>query len=723
MLSINYTTIQKVFSTLRDEVRTLQWRDVEESHILHQIVKTGLKAMELIRNDIENPHRGKWTFNLHLIRRGHIECVLSGGDNKDKRKPGEPKGLKIGLIGYAITRNKLVLNVPDVESPKYKESYDPMNPTTKSELIAPIYSPGRSVIGALNIESSEKSDFDELDESILPLIAQLACVLIDANTTRKMEEYSKSTMKTIINQNMSNVDMLRNGLNSIIESCTAVLDVDAGIIFLEDKNTRQIDVRASVGLKGVPTSVPRDESITDRSYLWEAIETAYPIYMDTGEHNSAYRNSTKSAVAFPFITSHGENGVFALESDFKIQFSVYEKEMERYSDLCKFLFERYQDEKENERTLITAETLYNVAVKSTKLQMSTSNLLDEIAREIRNNYDIDFCFIYLVKEFPKRLEVSGYSGTIPPHFFSNIYYELDSKSDEKSLTRLVFERGIQNVEYVQQHNDFSGKYQRIYDRYDFTKTAFLGAQITSETHRNEPIGVITFGKKKVSTDETSFQNVDVQFITELAKTIGNIMDLKQNNDIIKKQLERYKAIDRRISELESATSEDNLIEIIHRIVREAFRETYCTLYLMNQETKILKMSNVTENYLKQFGVFDSPPEFEIGEGMTGSIAREGTIYQPFVESAKKSKSACADFWNGLTSTNQRYFFGTPVRDIITGEALAVITLNGKREKDFDKYVFEQTTKHPLESLALRMAFQMTKMRAKDSCEKISRQTL
>jgi sigma-B regulation protein RsbU (phosphoserine phosphatase) len=91
-----------------------------------------------------------------------------------------------GLVGAAVREWRLV-NVPDVRN---DARYVPMNPETRSELIAPLFHKGR-IIGVLDLEHTRASFFNEEHErTLITLAAQVAIAIENARlyqTVRSQE--------------------------------------------------------------------------------------------------------------------------------------------------------------------------------------------------------------------------------------------------------------------------------------------------------------------------------------------------------------------------------------------------------------------------------------------------------------------------------------------------------------------------------------------------------
>ncbi len=79
-----------------------------------------------------------------------------------------------GLVGAAV-REWRTINVPDVSK---DQRYIPMNPETRSELIAPLFYKGR-VIGVLDLEHTKPGFFNEEHERMLSTLASQTAIAIE----------------------------------------------------------------------------------------------------------------------------------------------------------------------------------------------------------------------------------------------------------------------------------------------------------------------------------------------------------------------------------------------------------------------------------------------------------------------------------------------------------------------------------------------------------------
>src|SRR5580700_7071674 len=79
-----------------------------------------------------------------------------------------------GLVGAAV-REWRTINVPDVSK---DQRYIPMNPETRSELIAPLFYKGR-VIGVLDLEHTKPAFFNEEHERMLSTLASQTAIAIE----------------------------------------------------------------------------------------------------------------------------------------------------------------------------------------------------------------------------------------------------------------------------------------------------------------------------------------------------------------------------------------------------------------------------------------------------------------------------------------------------------------------------------------------------------------
>jgi len=221
-----------------------------------------------------------------------------------------------GILGTSAKLGQTLI-VNDVSKDKHYVSFG--QTSTKSEITIPLKI-SRKLVGMLDIQCNELNAFDEGTVRILELIGdRLSVAFHNAMLYEDAIAHSRelSVSFTIAQSLISTLD-LDNVLNKILELIRNTFNYENCAIFLFDKQTKEVYLKAAYGYreyvgKNLRLSVERKEGIT--GYV---AHTGKPFYTADVRKVSFYikgKSSIKSEAAVPLILRNEVIGVLDIESE------------------------------------------------------------------------------------------------------------------------------------------------------------------------------------------------------------------------------------------------------------------------------------------------------------------------------------------------------------------------------------------------------------------------
>jgi PAS domain S-box-containing protein len=167
------------------------------------------------------------------------------------------------MIGQCVASAKVRLSL-DVEKEAIRFD-NPLLPETRSEMALPLISRGQC-IGALTVQSIEKSSFPDQDTTALQTMADQLAVAIE-NARLYEETYGRARRLAVVNRiggavgTTLNLDDL---METVYQEVAPVFEADAFFIALYDRETNELDFRIQVdeGIREPRTREPLDTGLT-----------------------------------------------------------------------------------------------------------------------------------------------------------------------------------------------------------------------------------------------------------------------------------------------------------------------------------------------------------------------------------------------------------------------------------------------------------------------------
>jgi GAF domain-containing protein len=127
-----------------------------------------------------------------------------------------------GITGWVAKHRKSAL-VDDVESDQWKEYYQASFPNIRSELCVPLLDKDGHLLGVLNVESHQKSAFDEKHQQMLEALADQAVIGIQ-NIKNKQQLVNMETLINLGDLATSLLHKMKNKIGVIREFSQDIID-------------------------------------------------------------------------------------------------------------------------------------------------------------------------------------------------------------------------------------------------------------------------------------------------------------------------------------------------------------------------------------------------------------------------------------------------------------------------------------------------------------------
>jgi len=216
-----------------------------------------------------------------------------------------------GLVGNAVAEGKPIL-VNDVHAdPRYVEAV----PGSHAELVAPLRRKGR-VIGALNLLSDTRGQFNEIDEMILRQFGAHVAVAIENARLFEQERAYTATLEALadIAREFGSILNLDELLTRIANLMRRVIDYRTFGILLMDREARELEMKVAVsyGTSGIPHRVKAGAGLVGYAALHKEVVLVPDVSRDPRYINLV--TDVRSELVIPLLVKDRCIGVFDLES-------------------------------------------------------------------------------------------------------------------------------------------------------------------------------------------------------------------------------------------------------------------------------------------------------------------------------------------------------------------------------------------------------------------------
>jgi len=326
---------------------------------------------------------------MRTFNAGSASIALINGDSDqllievERGLSEDARGFELPL-GHGITGWVALHGEPLLASNVHEESrYFSLDCRVKSEMAAPICERGRT-IGALNVDSFQKDDFDENDLRILVLIANEASRVLQNIWLIKQLRHKAGQLQSLVGvgQAMADKRDLEEVLRSIAMEAVELMECRFSALFLYDADDDLLRLHSLCGQNGViefdETLRPADSALGSAVRGLRQIQTRN--LLRTEEHHFIHlirEEKLHSMLATPLVYENEAIGVLSLYVDKPYRFNDDERLLARaLADLGAIAIENarlYGCVFDTEESLRKSERLTTLGM-----------LAAEIAHEIRN---------------------------------------------------------------------------------------------------------------------------------------------------------------------------------------------------------------------------------------------------------------------------------------------------------------------------------------------------
>jgi len=335
---------------------------------------------------------------------GRLEIEVHQGLPVD----ADPVALRLGqgITGWVAFHGRPQL-VPDVAAdPRYVR----VRPGVRSEMAAPLLSPGGQVLGVLNLDSDHLHGFNARDLALLVRLADEASAVMQCLWQLRHLGGKAAQLETLIGIGQSLVTKFapQELFESIIRDARQILHVRAGACYVHDAARDTVRLAAHAGLEGAPAAgappllPPPTDLPLDSCLVATVIHTRKQVEF-ANVQSPEYRDlidlprdpALRSMLAAPMLAGTEVIGVLAVFTDQVHRFNNDEKRL--LGALTSLGAVALQNARLYARVFQSEQSLRK------NEQLTTLGLLAaEIAHEIRNPLTvIKLLFGYLPIEFPE----------------------------------------------------------------------------------------------------------------------------------------------------------------------------------------------------------------------------------------------------------------------------------------------------------------------------------
>ena len=329
-----------------------------------------------------------------------------------KLKVGE-----VGIVGYVTERGE-----PRIAHDVGQDSVhfdNPLLPNTRSEMAFPLIVHGR-VIGALDVQSTEKAAFSNEDVATLQTMAdQLAIAIENARLyERELQRAEELTALNAITETVSRSLDLNVILNDALVKVCEMINVDAGGIYLMDERNDELTLTAYRGLSESFLQKTKRLKVGEGA-IGQAVQAVRPIVVDslpaaaeppTDIEEAAIEEGIRSWANVPLSTRGRVHGVLSISSHHERQFTSREVELlTAIGNQVAVAIENAQLYEKATNRLRETTALHRVS--STLMRtLNLNQLLENILEVLQRSFGYPHCAILLVDEKTGELYVEAARG-------------------------------------------------------------------------------------------------------------------------------------------------------------------------------------------------------------------------------------------------------------------------------------------------------------------------
>jgi putative methionine-R-sulfoxide reductase with GAF domain len=656
---------------------------------------------------------GNWTWSVFVIQNTSIEQKAVGGVNANFRKTVTKRKVKTGMIATVInTDEQDVIYAPDVkELEKQEGKFYRILQSTESAIVARIER-NNDVVGAINIESDRKDDFDlEIVSNIFGYVAKIISPILTINDFRSLiSKYDNMFSRTLHVLENHEKNSLQVFFKDIIDLFYLEFRLDACILFMgiDNNNFRLVthsrfDNYSSSCEPG--TSIESVTSLLNRTIKARTdspLSTSNITLEDLLGKNEISKGSLLEIdYARLYKLRVQPEHQYVLVAISNNQFNPPEIiSAKRYEGLMQSSLHSYlalEKERLNKLEKVLAGDLYKAAI----LEESHSNFLEIATNKISETLKAEACLILFVRLIKNTEEQSKFSST---------KLELVSSAHSSYSENIVDEEQVINILNQSSPEKSEFKYKKVEANAIGSSRInnidiFMDDLEPGESQSDIKILLCLVNENLLpdkSYEELVENNISI-LLGYIANEINQCMQLINNSINNTDTKSGFEIIQRYSQNIEKATSFEELVQTLHKMfgktyesgVEDSFLNSVNMLKGCNFSVFTLNDNDLISLTTLSKSIGELPPDspsFKRGEGLTGKVidSENGEIWVARVENTSNADLNCRSYWNKVLSTQFRYFYG---KKIVFGNTIGVITLIGPRMPYFQEQVFSNTIKN------------------------------
>ena len=651
----------------------------------------------IVRKGLEIIGKKNKTFNIHLVIGDYMVVVVEGGENANKRKPEKVKPLTSGLIGR-VYRENLAINAPNVAD---YEEYDDANGTTASELIIPLVDKNQNVVGVLNVESSCVGDFSAEDEAILKVVAAQVSIAIENKRRYDNMNAALCIANAIpIRPNFKRGRKLQTAFRNLLEKTVPQLGFERACLLYRNSPKRTFEP--------VSYGFSREEVSSFNSGV-EATLIRIHSQSIVSDHQVV---DDKKAIETEACLTVGTGGecelVISLRTSEALILSGVEKDLlGEYTMRLHRFYGTWILEKEEHKEKAEARVLERLHASFESFD-SERAVLENAAKVICEELEIDWCFIHMkdpilsYTDCPEDGSTIFSLKTIAGGIEKEELLKWDYKIGE-GLTGLVAkERREIRSENVAGDSRSTGENKDPFEVRSVEILAFLGVPIRDYTKLSkigvpidqDVLGVLSvLRRRNDEMDDRGFTREEAEFMKRTATMLGRQLCLKLSRVEMQDYDNCVGLLEAAGSRLKDCHTEDEVFSALQDLVSVYLREQHFSVFRLDEDAGLLQM--VAPKKL----IGKNRLTFGVGKGLTGGILTRSKERTIFTIDLGEGLDSCREFWRRVVGTDERYFLGTPIRHPSGNGFYGVLTLNGRRHREFSPTFYESTVARVVSALA------------------------
>ncbi|MEW6606625.1 MAG: GAF domain-containing protein [bacterium] len=548
-----------------------------------------------------------------------------------------------GAIGYVFTTGEpLLINNTDERNnwPEEWKKWE-FSDDTKSFLNIPLNQNGET-IGVIHVASSNKNTFNQLHLQTLSSFAGEAVVALrNANLFKILSSLEE------IGRALSSQLKLDKLLESIGSKAKEVLGVDVIVIYTYNQQTNEFNLEFVDGVIGEPSKLV-GPIFPETSVKLKAIREGEPYFASDSEHDSIMgggfvkREGIKSSAAFPLKVEDKIIGVMFVNYRINRSFSEEEKTIHRLFALQSAVAIRNAHLfKERDSQRQKTDLLSRISI-----QVQTEDDLDKMlyiiltAITIKEGLSFNRAMLFLHDEYTNSLKGKMAIGPVTNEEAKEIWKEtiqqitfnkciLTYESTKEiflntpiniMVRRISIPLGIKSI-FSESLSD--GKSRNIKNAEEECADAIglmgglLGNAfaIVPLIVKGKEIGLIVADRKY---DRRVITPFDLDMLSTFANQVEIAIEKKRLFDEITSRIKNLDELYKTMSKMGRPSSLDEFLESMCTLIVKTIRAN-CSIYLYKEDKLILQIYDGID---KQILI---RKEFNIGEGIPGTVATQGLI--------------------------------------------------------------------------------------------------